>query len=119
MSRKYFYPADFVDAKDGARIEVVIDLGFDIKIHEIIRIDGLWVPGIQSTNGSRQRAYDAKKLVETELQKAFEIHVHSTRREHDLFFGDILYRLKPNGKLKSIKKTLIKSGLGEMINACQ
>lgn len=117
--RKYIYPATFVEAKDASRIELAIDLGFDITIHEIIRLDNIWVPTIHSVNKDLHKAYTAKKFVEEKLRTANKVRVHSKRREHDLFFGDVLYQSNPELKFKSIRKQLLKSGLGELAHACK
>lgn len=117
--RKYVYPATLVDVKDAARIELLIDLGFDIKIHEIIRLDKIWVPTIHSVNQDLHRAYSAKRFVEENLRSAYKIRVHSQRREHDLFFGDVMYKTKKDSKFKSIGQQLLKSGFGELANACK
>lgn len=116
--RKYIYPAEFIEAKDAARIELAIDLGFDIKIHEIIRLDAIWVPTIYTVNKDMKSAYCAKKFVENRLSTALKIRVHSIRREHDLFFGDVLYKSKDKKKFRSIKQDLIRSGFGEVAHAC-
>lgn len=111
----YVYPAKFDSAVDGRIVQLIIDLGFDMWIHQRFRIEGIFVPSLLAHPVElRNQAQQARQFIETKLSKAEEIRVISTRREHDIFFGEIFYRMKPRGKWHNLGLKMIKSCVAEM-----
>lgn len=115
--RAYVYPAKFDHAIDGGLIDLVLDLGFNFKTHQRIRLKDVWVPGLLCEPVDRPRAYGAKKLIEEKLSSAVELKVISMTKLHDIYLGDVLYRTKEGGKWHSISRKLIKAGFSEKRNA--
>ena len=107
----YEYPARFAKARDGACIELILDLGFNMVINIQFRLDKVDVWGLAAPGDKKWVAIEAHKFVTNELTEAEEITVHSCRHENGVYFADIYYRKPGDKKMRDISKALVKHAL--------
>jgi micrococcal nuclease len=87
MINLYNYKAKVENVIDGDTIDVIIDLGFDIKINQTVRLTGIDTPEIHTKNTKEKSAgLIVRKYVEDLLGK--EIYLKTT--EFDDKYGRYL-----------------------------
>ena len=110
MPDLYCYQCEVIRVLDGDTIEGVIDLGFGIKLKKKIRFSGVNTPELRDPDPVvRQKAQDAKAVVEAFLQPNDVIIIHSVKGDFDSF-GRVL--AKVFYKDGDLGEFLIEQGLG-------
>lgn len=101
----YDYKAKVVGVVDGDTIDIEIDLGFDIKIKQRVRLYGVDTP---ETHGeTKEKGLESKKFVEKLLPINTEVLVKTvkTNEKYGRFLASILM-----GDI-DVSKELVKNGL--------
>jgi micrococcal nuclease len=76
----YTYKAKYIKNYDGDTITFLVDLGFKISFEIRVRLLGIDTPEMRSRLiTEREKAQEAKQLVESELSNAKEIFIHTKK----------------------------------------
>lgn len=86
--KPYFYKASVVRVIDGDSVEVTIDLGFKIYKRDVVRLEGIDTPELNSKDEeAREKAQAAKERLEQLLPVGATVFLDSRRLEK---YGRIL-----------------------------
>jgi micrococcal nuclease len=102
----YYYKAFVEEVTDGDTINVLIDLGFDVKKKETIRLYGIDTPETRGASDLEEKAANKVKLHLKELIEGEEILI-STKKLKEGSFGRYIAEIFFNNQ--SINKYLIKN----------
>ena len=89
----YVYHASLVDVVDGDTIKVEMDVGFELTLNVVVRLENINAPEINTAAGKRARDFIAKKLkgahlvIETKKRGKFgryiaKVYYHRTRSDY-------------------------------------
>lgn len=85
---KVVYEFECVVSKvvDGDTVDLILDLGFNIKIKERVRLYGINAPEIRSPNRQEKMKGDlSRKFLEQQLMESNKLFLHSKIFEHDKY----------------------------------
>ena len=108
----YHYKADVIRVVDGDTVDVVIDLGFRIKIEQRIRLLGINAPESRTSNPLER---EAGKLVTSILKRSIEGTVVTIRTEKPMNdkYGRFLAHIASEDRVASYNDTMAKLRLVE------
>lgn len=101
----YEYKAEVKKVVDADTVDLVIDLGFNIKVQKRVRVLGIDAPEVRTDEGK-----EAKQFVESYLQVGAEVIVRTERDKNDKygrFLADIIHQGIP------LSKVLLDKGLAK------
>ena len=112
----YVYRCEIVKVIDGDTLDVIIDLGFNIKMKERVRLLGIDTPEVFGQNAvpSGNDASEFTKLwvdVGQHIKGHFELH--SKKYDAREKYGRVLGKIKfvgDNGVIKDLSEDLIDAG---------
>ena len=108
----YTYKAFVEKVVDGDTLKVEIDLGFQNRFREVIRLKSVDAPELNTPEGKA-----AKRFVEDQLQDAEFITIKSTRSEKwGRWLGDVFYMRKVGG-LTFLNQLLLDKGRAVRVQA--
>ena len=112
----YRYLAELDRVVDGDTLDVVIDLGFYIKIKERIRLEGLDTPeiyGVPQDSEEYRRGLEAKEYVERRLAENGNWMMIETKKLGE--WRRWLAKVYPLGMGRTLNEELIEKGLAKPV----
>lgn len=115
----YNYKAKLIKIIEGDTVDAEIDLGFDIKIRQRIKLYGIVTPDARSKDITEQeRAIEVKSKLLELLGKEFIVEtVHNKRGKYGRTMG-IIY-VKYDDELVNVNNLLIELGLAHQHNGAK
>ena len=119
MKQEWLYRAEVVRVIDGDTVDFILDLGFDIKVKQRIRLLDIDTEELRGgTEESKQRAREAKAFVEEKLNQAEVIYVETfqdARGSFGRYLGIIHITDNTTSFTLNLNETLIKEGFEKQI----
>jgi len=92
----YTYKAKVVRVVDGDTVDLKIDLGFDIWIHERVRLKDIDAPEVRTRDlQEKEKGLESKAFVEEQFEKHGEdviVHTEYRRGKYGRTVGDIEFK---------------------------
>jgi micrococcal nuclease len=111
----YKYKASVERVVDGDTVDCIIDLGFDVKIHERVRLSGIDTPEIRTKDLQEKKlGFEAKEFVENSFDEkgnTFVIETEYKRGKYGRTIGTITF---DDGSI--LNEMLVSEGHAEKIN---
>lgn len=108
----YSYKAKVDKVIDGDTIDIIIDLGFDIKVKQRVRLARINTPEVRGEE--RTAGIKAKEFVEDTLQGVQDLMVNTTKdkkEKYGRYLAEIVF--PKDGSNKNLSDLLLEKGLAE------
>lgn len=96
MKKEWIYRAECVRVVDGDTVDLILDLGFDVKVKQRIRLANIDTDELRGgTEATKERARAAKKFVEDKLMGNDQLWVETfqdARGSFGRYLGLIFYK---------------------------
>jgi len=96
---------------DGDTVELIIDLGFNIKIETDLRLEGIDTPEVNSSNGLEQEAAYRSEVFLGQLIEKEELIVRTKKNDmYGRYIGTLF--IKGQHELVNVNNFMLNHGLG-------
>ena len=113
MKKKYRYNAKVMRVVDGDTLDLEIDLGFNIKINERVRLFGIDTPETRTKDlDEKKRGLEAKEYVREQIEfKDIRIETEKDKGKFGRYLATIFYDV---GEFDcNLNQVLVKTGLAK------
>lgn len=117
MEIDYKYNATVTRVVDGDTLDVIIDLGFHIDIHERVRLEGIDTPetyGVKKDSPEYMKGIESKQYIQNRLaMNDMECKIQTTKTEK---YGRWLATIWLADTFKTLNEELVERGLAKYVN---
>ena len=113
--QNFIYKADVVRVVDGDTIVVDLDLGFDVKMQQYLRLEGIDTPEIRTKDLSeKEEGFKAKEFVEKVLNEASDVYVQTTKTgKYGRYLATVYYIAEGTAIKTNLNQQLLDEGFAE------
>ena len=113
--QNFIYKAEVVRVVDGDTVVVDLDLGFDVKMQQYLRLEGIDTPEIRTKDlDEKEAGFKAKEFVEKVLGEASAVYVQTTKTgKYGRYLATIYYVPAGTALKENLNQKLLDEGLAE------